>query len=345
MLIGYVSRFKRVLSLILLAGSMLPIGAVTAAMLDTPALESPINQQKISPNDVVEYQWKAGDQASQYDFRLYDPYRKLELVRLRLEADAVCSDGMCTYTPPESATLTNYGRYRWFVRAINASQRSKWARHRINVSGVAPDKPQIMLPYNNVAYESSEALTFEWTAVEDAERYIFRLVNKNPLKVIYRRALLKDEVHCKDGVCRYQLDEEFELTPGDYRWTVASSNGYNKSRHARSRITIISPIPRAAVSDGYDWQLPEYAVENTRGGLVRDRWKAGEYANSVFYSLRWDEVPLDAEGNYNFGGFNWWLNQSSDGKDSNVVVRLEVNSRCETPAEFHDEFKYYRRSN
>ena len=102
-----------------------------------------------------------------------------------------------------------------------------------------------------------------------------------------------------------------------------------------------SVTTQGTLVEGYDWQLPAYANQNLQGGLIRDTWAAKkQYTNTAFYSIRWYEVPLKAGGSYNFKAFDDWLN-SGGGKHDNVVVRLEVNSVCDTPTRLREMFNYY----
>lgn len=312
-----------------------------AAELLVPELIAPASQSKVTKDESITYEWKPVTGASRYFFSIDDLQLREPIHRVWFDSDKHCDAEGCAYTPPETAVLGEFGRYAWRVRAINRPIRSPVGRRVFYVSGEAPEQPAIVAPTDKTEHELPDAMSFEWSHSEGAAHYIFRVVDKTLKTVIYRDAKILASACDDQGNCVYEPTEALELVPGSYLWTVSASNGFDRSSVARSDFTVKAAVPQGTLANGYDWELPAYASQNTRGGLVRDTWANKEpYTNSAFYSIRWDQVPLDEDGNYDFGSFNWWLG-SGGGKEDNVIVRLEVNSVCETPTAFLQQFNYY----
>ncbi|WP_022950400.1 hypothetical protein [Leucothrix mucor] len=98
-------------------------------------------------------------------------------------------------------------------------------------------------------------------------------------------------------------------------------------------------VTTGSLTPGYDWRLPASANLSTEGGLVRDTWAEDKpYTQSVFYSIRWDAV-YQADGSYDFSEFENWIRDYSHG--DSILVRLEVNSRCDTPVSLREIFEFY----
>lgn len=100
-----------------------------------------------------------------------------------------------------------------------------------------------------------------------------------------------------------------------------------------------NPITTGRLTAGYDWRLPASASLTSEGGLIRDTWAEDKpYTQGVFYSIRWDAV-YQADGSYDFSEFENWIRDYSHG--DRILVRLEVNSRCDTPVSLRDVFEFY----
>lgn len=208
--------------------------------------------------------------------------------------------------------------------------------------------PELISPDNKSTASPSTTIPYQWKVVDGAAQYDFSIRDTKLKKDIHTIRLDADLI-CGEALCEYLAPESVEMTPlGKYAWKVRAFNRPSRSKYAKSILFIGAEepenpetYPEGTLTEGYDWQLPDYATQNNRGGLLRDTWAAKkDYTNTAFYSIRWYEVPLKADGSYNFADFDYWLN-SGGGKDDNILVRLEVNSVCDTPTRFRDIFNYY----
>ena len=319
-----------------------------------------------------EYAFSIRDHRLTRDYRLADEprskgiiYNSDETIRLMAADPNVCSEetGICKVSTADTVLLETFGRYSWRVKAFKAGKRIGVKRNVFFVSaGELPPAPEITSPTNNTAHTLAIQPSFEWShslasSSGDADHYIVRVVDittKGDRKLVYRSRVPTSV--CESGSCSYTFNENdvvaemeppaendasesLEIPLGNYRFTVRASNGYDRSTVARSKFTVAS-VPEAEATEGYDWSLPGYVSENanTRGGLVRDTYPEADkpegYTNTVFYSMRW-YLANTAEGIYDFKEFDGLL------ADSNVLVRLDVSSVCDTPHRLREDFDYY----
>jgi hypothetical protein len=331
---------------------------------EPPTLLLPPIKHEIAPAENVVFEWKHLLEAKQYAFAIRDLQTKEFIYNskpfLRLEADDICTDDKCTLSSPDTAVMNDYGRYVWRVVAFDKDKKRISASRRVLfVSGEAPSIPVIDAPLHDSIHELGTQPSFQWKTSEGAKHYIFRLVDitdKSERKLIDRQKVLLTS--CAEDSCAYELPER--LAVGTYRLVVRASNGYDLSKSEVIRFTVTPTL--GTIVDGYDWSLPEYAANNSQGGLIRDEWpnnaKPEDYTNTAFYSLRWSDVRykkpkesggfedclVDESANqgciYDFGDFNWWMG-SPGGIGNNVLVRLEVNSVCDVPERLRGGFNYY----
>lgn len=78
---------------------------------------------------------------------------------------------------------------------------------------------------------------------------------------------------------------------------------------------------------GFDWQLPGNTHVEPYSGLVDEIGEPSAYANVVFVRLRWDQLN-PARNRFDFSSLESALQDAGEKK---LVIRLEVNSACETP--------------
>jgi hypothetical protein len=103
----------------------------------------------------------------------------------------------------------------------------------------------------------------------------------------------------------------------------------NSKKHSEPTIVAIKDKPFKPVYsvEGFDWSLPKNTVTNTNSGLIDEYDRGLDFTQSVFAIIRWDEAN-PKKGRYDFSKFESYL---SDVSPKRALVRLEVNSACETP--------------
>ena len=315
-----------------------------AKRLDLPKTVAPPTKSIISLGTNLTYQWKASEEASSYDFKIYDSWLKKDIYKISVDAEQACDSGVCSFSAPELIELLTVGRYVWKVRAIEGRSKSRVANSILLISDGKPEQPVVVSPVHQSEHKLPASLDYQWLASEGATRYDFRLYSQTSKKNVYRDAKVQASV-CDSvtSICKLELPANIKLTVGNYVWRVRASNGIEHSSFARSKISI-DPAQGTLVA-GYDWGLPAYANQNQRGGLIRGTWDTDKaYTNAAFYSLRWNQAPFvasDVEGEktYDFSLFQTWLDNYSSG--DNVLVRLDVNSLCDTPMSLRSTFNYY----
>ncbi|PWQ99561.1 hypothetical protein [Leucothrix arctica] len=321
---------------------LLSSGSAYGDTLAPPEIVGPITKSKISLGTNIVYKWKASENATHYVFRISDTWLKEYTHRVRVNAADVCIEEECSYQLPESEQLPAISRYRWVVRAMIPSiSVSTVSSSILFISGEVPDVPVTVSPDDKSTHQLPASLTYQWQAVEGATRYQFVIRSRSPSSRVYVDLNVPTSVcDIESATCSYQLRADTQLGAGSYVWRVRASNRVDHSTFTKSIMTF-EPTPGEIVA-GYDWELPEQVSENTNGGLVRGTWKPTdkEYTNTAFYSLRWNDVPVDKEGNYDFAAFDWWLN-NGDADGDKVLVRLEVNSVCDAPSAMRSAFNYY----
>lgn len=91
--------------------------------------------------------------------------------------------------------------------------------------------------------------------------------------------------------------------------------------------TIDTPSKSAYTIAGFDWSLPKNISVEDNSGLIDEYDRGLDFAQNVFAIVRWDEAN-PRKGEYDFSKFEESLVNASPKK---LLVRLEVNSMCETP--------------
>ncbi len=90
---------------------------------------------------------------------------------------------------------------------------------------------------------------------------------------------------------------------------------------------IIPNTKLAYAVDGFDWSLPANTAIESNSGLIDEYDRGIDYIRNVFAIVRWDEANPQ-KGRYDFSTFEKYLTNAVAKK---TLVRLEVNSACETP--------------
>ena len=99
--------------------------------------------------------------------------------------------------------LTNEGSYQWRIRAINATESSKWSAIRKFVyDKTAPAKPQLSSPSNNQIVQSPVRL--QWNSITDAKNYEL---------IIYR----------SDGTTPFSANFPMQLTEASYNFSQGAT--------------------------------------------------------------------------------------------------------------------------
>lgn len=185
----------------------------------------------------------------------------------------------------------------------------------------------IITPSSNILSGSSQ--NFAWESISGAD-YYYLSISDDQGNSYYSESL---GLNTQVTVDNLPTDGRTITTT---LYTVIGDNWY---RNTSRTFTTSSNVTTGTIKTGYDWALPTYANNNPNGGLLRDTWDEDKtYTGFAFYSIRWDEVRLP-NGSYDFSSFNSYLNQYSNG--DKLLVRLEVNSRCETPNELLGNFNFY----
>ncbi|KAG1682850.1 putative tyrosine-protein kinase EpsB [Nymphon striatum] len=92
--------------------------------------------------------------------------------------------------------------------------------------------------------------------------------------------------------------------------------------------TINSPLNKSGVVKGFDWSLPKNTFPEAYSGLIDETGKGdSSYVKNTFVMLRWDVINPQ-KNSFNFSSLDRTLKQQ---KGKKVLIRLEVNSACETP--------------
>ncbi len=90
---------------------------------------------------------------------------------------------------------------------------------------------------------------------------------------------------------------------------------------------LISSSQQPYLVDGFDWSLPAKTSIEPYSGLIEEDQSDLKTIKHRFKILRWDEIN-PKQGDYDFSKFDSWLDKINPRK---ALIRLEVNSACETP--------------
>lgn len=83
------------------------------------------------------------------------------------------------------------------------------------------------------------------------------------------------------------------------------------------------------LSNGFNWQLPDYAKANSNGGLISESTETLDvpFAPNHLLLIRWDQANPQ-QNQYDFSTLETFLDKHPERK---LLIRLEVNSACEAP--------------
>jgi hypothetical protein len=175
----------------------------------------------ISPNSAIAdttptYKWNASDGAKRYKLVVYSHTTSSAVVNANLLSSAVCSGGVCSYTP---ATTLSAGKYHFTVRAYNKAgwgPSSAWKVFDVLTS--PPTAPTLISP-NGVIADSTP--TYKWNNVATATKYRLSVYSVTSSSYVLTLNVTASGA-CWGGVCKYTSSTP--LSQGNYKFKVSAYN-------------------------------------------------------------------------------------------------------------------------
>jgi uncharacterized delta-60 repeat protein len=175
----------------------------------------------ISPSGVIAdttptYKWNASDGAKRYKLVVYSHTTSSTVIIANLLSSAVCSGGLCSYTP---ATALSAGKYHFTVRAYNKAGWGPSSAWKVfDVLTNPPVAPTLITP-SGVIGDSTP--TYKWNKVATATKYRLSVYSVTTSSYVLTLNVTASSA-CFGGVCKYTSSTP--LAQGEYRFKVKAYN-------------------------------------------------------------------------------------------------------------------------
>lgn len=234
----YIRNVFRIIACVFIFAVVLPASLHAGYQGGTPVLESPYNNEVLSPDSNVEFIWKSATGAQKYDFYIYDSTTKSYLQRETLEANTICSWEICTN--PLTINLSPTHKYHWYLNAKNDTWNSSRVYSAFTFSNFL-DNPTIVSP-QQYEIESSNQIEFVWEEVAWATSYDFFIYDRPSKSITNRKNAIASEEVCNWGNCTITL--EFLAESKNYIWYVRARNVAWVSGLVRTNFHVLEDLPR-----------------------------------------------------------------------------------------------------
>lgn len=226
-----------------------------------PVLPKPLypkNSQILSSKSEVYFTWTPSQNATAYDFYIYDRNQK-KVVNKKFNTPAIniCQNGVCRMELDED--LADARNHVWYVRARNGSLLWSLVSTYFHVSLWAePVTPQVISPLQGETLSSGENIEYSWKAVAWATSYNFSVYNRVLKKIAERRnGILASDV-CSNGTCQITIDTSVLQNSKNHVWYLTSINNSG-----------VSPLAYTVFHvDGVDTEAPKIELLWTKNQQI-----------------------------------------------------------------------------
>lgn len=115
--------------------SLLNILIADAGPAQTPVALTPEHRSSQPVDQALSFSWQASDNASSYDFLIYDRTIASVTYRNRSVASSICESGTCIFQPPDSVQLPVGSDHFWRVAAVNEYGKSDFSYSLLDITG------------------------------------------------------------------------------------------------------------------------------------------------------------------------------------------------------------------
>jgi hypothetical protein len=185
------------------------------------------------------------------------------------------------------------GEYYWQVRAFNEyGTDGDWSPIRKFIISIKPEKPVLSSPSDNQFIDSTQAPTFSWSSVPNADRYELQVSNNSSFSPTN---------YNNQSISGTSRKINVSLSQGEYYWKVRAINEYGTEGDWSSvrKFTIsIAPIAPSLIGpvQGFDW----YWTQNS----TTFWW-------SFTSNMEYFRIQIAHDGNFNSIKINTLVNSSS----------------------------------
>ena len=241
-----------------------------------PVLSSPGEGTSVTLGDSVTFRWQAVAGANRYLLAVCST-RPLGNPCTLIE-----ENGLVGVTQFTTAALPA-GTWYWSVRAIGADEGVGWGEYsparQIIVRATPPAAPRLSGPAEGGRVRVGDAVTFRWSNVDGARRYLLAVCSSRPLGnpcPIMREAGLV-------GVTEYTTDA---LSEGTWYWSVRAIGadeivGWGQYAASRQLVVEAPPQPPSAPR----LRSPGDPSSSDYGAQVTFQWDAVATANRYMFAL------------------------------------------------------------
>ena len=266
--------------------------------LEAPVLVSPEANSEQTLPAAISYQWQASENATHYNFRLFNAATRESLFReRRIPASSACAENdsgitLCTFTPEVALTE---GQYFWRVRAINTQKRRYSKRRSQNVRSEFSVIEEVVMNQTPVAYDGITSTYTGFVAIPalvatdgdyDSLTYTIASLPESGTLSTADGTLLAVDTQVNPDTLRYTPNEGAE---GDDSFTFTASDGLDTSEAATVSIVV-----------------GRYNKLNNEGGLLLTNAENWSCVRDNSTSLIWENKTDDGDLHDKDNTYSWY---------------------------------------
>lgn len=177
--------------------------------------------------DRVEFKWEQSEGAYAYKFKLYDDVKNVTVYEGQVEADDVCLEGVCRFSPKGS--LTSGTGHFYTLSAIHETGESKTNVYKLNViESAKPVSPVSLSPAYGETLKNGSAAVFTWAKVNGAFSYDFFIYDRIKGEVVFKRNFIGEKEICSKDKCSIRPD--VPISKGrDHFYRVSATTNHGQS--------------------------------------------------------------------------------------------------------------------
>ncbi len=211
----------------------------------TPVQISPAAGSLLEATSNVVFSWQPADNATRYDFELFNSSLETNQSVVASVPVSNCSDTLCSFATDIPSDLGV--NFQWQVRASNAVGISEWASSPVEIINLATQPPPIPVaisPEPEVQLESGRTYEFSWMRDEHAVTYEFHFFDNELKDTAPFVTGLRPDTVCNDTTCSISQVVALPIAQG-HAWRVRGRNSLGASFWSRSVFDTIEQITEA----------------------------------------------------------------------------------------------------
>jgi len=214
-------------------------------MFDKALLIDPVDQQEyLLASARPTFRWSLVYSAAWYRIQVRDSDEDLDVNKLLTPAEANCSNGVCSYTPPSNLTGD---AYTWSVVATSSSNQKarsdEWTFYVVSVYS-----PQIISPIGTIS-ASNGHVAYTWVPVATAVKYKLSIYVPRNSTTPWFTILLNAADYCNVTLCTFTPSKnplrnyDYLHDNGNYRWKIQAREAINRSKWDTANFSLQVPKP------------------------------------------------------------------------------------------------------